>query len=299
MKQSDGRISMSGSTVKLIALAAMFTDHFAAVFVSRLINSGAAEAVNPLLTRIYIYMRAIGRIAFPLFVFLLIEGVIHTRSKWKYLGRMALFAVISEIPFDLAFNVNRYNVRRGRILEFSYQNVFFTLAIGLLVVIIIEYLWKSISFSPKAVENLGEPAHKAVKNLGEPAPGAAQNLRGAVSEGKLVRAAQNAVKFCLSAVVSAAGIALSIFLKTDYSGIGVLAVVIMYAFRKKRCFGAAAVSLVLSVYSLIELPAFLSVIPVYFYNGSRGRNVKWLFYIFYPAHLLVLWCVCMLLGIVS
>ena len=99
--------------------------------------------------------------------------------------------------------------------------------------------------------------------------------------------------------VAAAGIVLSMFMRTDYSGIGVLAVVVMYAMRKRRCAGLAAVSLVLSVYTLFELPAFLSVIPVYFYDGSRGAGAKWLFYIFYPAHLLVLWGICMMLGIVS
>ena len=256
----------------------MFTDHFAAVFLSRLIDSGMAESVNSLLTRLYIYMRAIGRIAFPLFVFLLVEGVLHTRSKQKYLGRMLLFAVISEIPFDLAFNINRYNVRRGRIFEFSYQNVFFTLSIGLLVVIIIEFLWKKRIFLFATVEKEGKNA-----------PG----------KEAFAAAAENAVKFCLSVVVAAAGVVLSMFMRTDYSGIGVLAVVVMYAMRKRRCAGLAAVSLVLSVYTLSELPAFLSFIPVYFYNGSRGAGAKWLFYIFYPAHLLVLWGICMILGIVS
>lgn len=277
-RQLNRRFSLSGSAIKIIALCAMFTDHFAAVFLSRLIDSGMAETVNSLLTRLYIYMRAIGRLAFPLFVFLLIEGVLHTRSKQKYLGRMLLFAVISEIPFDLAFNINRYNVRRGRIFEFSYQNVFFTLSIGLLVVIIIEFLWKKRIFLFATVEKEGKNA-----------PG----------KEAFAAAAENAVKFCLSVVVAAAGVVLSMFMRTDYSGIGVLAVVVMYAMRKRRCAGLAAVSLVLSVYTLSELPAFLSFIPVYFYNGSRGAGAKWLFYIFYPAHLLVLWGICMILGIVS
>ena len=272
------KISLSGSTIKIIAAAAMFIDHFAAVFLSRLILSGRIEVLNPVLERAYVYMRAIGRLAFPLFVFLLIEGVLHTRSKKKYLGRMILFAVISEIPFDLAFNINRYNVQKGRILEFSYQNVFFTLSIGLLTVIIIEFLWKKRIFLFAAVERDGKTA-------------AGKEAFAAVAE--------NAVKFCLSVVAAAAGIVLSMFMRTDYSGIGVLAVVVMYAVRKRRCAGLAAVSLVLSVYTLSELPAFLSVIPVYFYDGSRGAGAKWLFYIFYPAHLLVLWGICMMLGLVS
>lgn len=278
LRQPVKSISLSGSTIKIMAIAAMFIDHFAAVFLSRLIQSGMAENVNPMLERIYIYMRSIGRIAFPLFVFLLIEGVLHTRSRLKYLGRMALFAVISEIPFDLAFNINMYHVRRGRILEFSYQNVFFTLSIGLLVVIILEFLWKKPLFLSCMAKNAGEkPDAKAVA----------------------ANAADRAVKYVLSTLAAAAGAALSFFMQTDYAGIGVVAVVMMYAMKRRRCAGVMSVSLVLSVYSLAELPAILSVIPVYFYNGNRGRSAKWLFYIFYPAHLLALWLVCRLLGIIS
>lgn len=47
-------------------------------------------------------MRGIGRIAFPIFIFQIIEGVRHTDHPWRYLSRIAVLAVISEVPFDLA-----------------------------------------------------------------------------------------------------------------------------------------------------------------------------------------------------
>ena len=43
----------------------------------------------------------LGRIAFPLFMFLLVEGYFKTRSRWKYLLYLLGFGVISEVPFDL------------------------------------------------------------------------------------------------------------------------------------------------------------------------------------------------------
>ena len=69
-------------------------------------------------------LRSVGRISFPIFCFLLVEGFVHTSNRKKYALRLFLFACVSELPFDLCFN--------GGLLEFSYQNVMFTLLIGFL-----------------------------------------------------------------------------------------------------------------------------------------------------------------------
>lgn len=80
-------------------------------------------------------MRFIGRIAFPIFCFLLVEGFMHTSNRKKYALRLFLFAFISELPFDLAlFNSP---------VDWGYQNVFFTLLIGLLVIWAMDAVRKS------------------------------------------------------------------------------------------------------------------------------------------------------------
>lgn len=97
---------MSSLILKTIALITMIIDHYGAIF----------EPFN-------MDYRIIGRIAFPIYTFLLVEGYIHTRDIKKYITRLITFALISEIPFDYAFYGG---------VNWSHQNIFFTLSIGLL-----------------------------------------------------------------------------------------------------------------------------------------------------------------------
>lgn len=101
---------MSSNLLKWVALITMIIDHTGAVLFPQ-----------------YRVMRVIGRISFPIYCFLLVQGRAHTRNVWKYAIRLIVFAVISEPFYDLAFYKT---VWYG-----EHQNVFWTLAIGLLMLI--------------------------------------------------------------------------------------------------------------------------------------------------------------------
>ncbi len=104
---------MTSFWLKIIALVTMIIDHTGHVFFPD-----------------NLWFRYIGRIAFPIYVFLVAEGCVHTKDIKKYLLRLGAFALISEIPFDLAFI--------GKINFISNTNVFYTFFLGVASVVIYE-----------------------------------------------------------------------------------------------------------------------------------------------------------------
>ncbi len=128
---------MNALFLKLLAMLIMLVDH-----------SGVALYRAGLIARpLYRVMRIVGRGAFPIFCFQLAEGAKYTRKKWFYLLRIAVLAFISDAVFDLALFAKWWDP--------GHQNVFFTLALGLLVIYLIQWAaslrgWKLIAGSAAA-----------------------------------------------------------------------------------------------------------------------------------------------------
>lgn len=254
-----GKTGISGSTVKIIAIAVMLIDHIGAVIVERmLLNAGALyqtqeqlqqgiayrqdEAVIATLLLVDLILRMIGRLGFPIFCFLLIEGFMHTKNVWNYALRLGVFALISEVPFDLAFS--------GSFFYMDYQNVFFTLFIGLTVMIAYDRIQRRENW-----------------------PGWQKKILGVIA--------------------ILLGMGAAALLKTDYAAIGVLCVMIMFLFRKNRLYQVIAGCIAFCW----EITAPLAFVPIAMYNGKRGLNMKYVFYAFYPVHLLLLYIIARCMGI--
>ena len=121
---------LSGSALKLIAMITMVIDHTAVMLYPVLDILLAPFSVFGKTISLFWIMRKIGRLAFPIFCFLVTEGYRHTGNKLRYGLRLLLFAAISELPFNLLYGFNLFDLRA--------QNVFFTLFLGLLLIYIHE-----------------------------------------------------------------------------------------------------------------------------------------------------------------
>ena len=126
------RRSFSGTALKTIACITMLVDHIGASCIEAGILTPGLDAgilsqdtlsAYPLY-RLDMVLRFTGRLAFPLFCFLLVEGFVHTHNVKGYLGRLVLFGLLSEVPFDLAFFRTPFAPQ--------HQNVYWTLALGVL-----------------------------------------------------------------------------------------------------------------------------------------------------------------------
>lgn len=121
--------------IKIIAISTMFIDHIGAVVIQPYLNSkmdSIGYDLSQFLNAAYKITRGVGRVAFPLFCFMLVEGFFHTRSRWKYLLRLVIFAIISEVPYDLALSKS--------VCTWEKQSVLVTLAISFLMLIIIDFV---------------------------------------------------------------------------------------------------------------------------------------------------------------
>ncbi len=112
---------MTSAVLKYIAVIAMLIDHVGAFIL---------EDMYGINSTIYILSRSIGRIAFPIFAFLLVESFKKTKNRKKYFINLLIFALLSEIPFDLA--------NKGSLMDFNQQNIFFTLLTNLTMLCFIE-----------------------------------------------------------------------------------------------------------------------------------------------------------------
>lgn len=253
--------------LKNIACFTMLTDHFFAVLVyNYMMLYPVNGAWNPQIEKVYRIGRDIGRASFVLFTYLIVEGFIYTGSRKRYLLRLFLFALLSEIPFDLAFS--------GKAVDWSGQNVYWTLFLGVLMLTIWEYLGQY--------------------------RGA---LRPVVRCSVLVLSGAAAFLFAMD--YRFMGILLIfVFYRTRGRALilQILAAgfVMFFGTWGANCirYAGTYTMVYLLRFSLRELYGLFAFVLIGLYNGERGRQLpKPFYYGFYPLHLLVLYGVARLIEV--
>ena len=227
---------LSNFDLKLIAIITMTIDHIGVVFG----------------TIFYNFLRAVGRLSFPIFAYLLTEGYVHTKSFIKYFLRLLVLAIASEIIYDYVFF--------DSFIYLGANNIFFTLALGLLTLFLLDKSKVLINkyFKEKVDLVIILPITYLLIII----------IMGLIGE----------------------------FLCFSYGMLGIFVISFFYLFKNK--FSLAVISVGLSTLILgdpMQYFSLLSLILIYFYNKSLGKSCKMFFYLYYPLHILVLGLIKMLL----
>ena len=223
---------LNRNQLKIIALITMLIDHIGIVFFSNMVA-----------------FRVIGRISFPIFAFVIAEGLHYTRDKFKYISRIFIFAILSQLPYTLLFQ--------------TYQlNILFTLFISIVLIIIAEKIKTS-------------------------------KIRG----DKILFTILTSVLMLFLLIIEP----LNLY---DYGIYGILVVMAFYFFRNNNNIKFGAFVLLTLCYYFknlylnnwcFEFSVFvqnfslLAILILLNYNNFKGKlNLKYVFYIFYPLHLIIL-----------
>ena len=210
----------NGAQLKYIAFISMLIDHVNNALITPFLNG------KGFLLHLSNLFSILGRIAFPIFVFFIVEGFFKTSNRKKYLITLLLFGVISEVPFDMFTSKVFFDP--------YWNNIMFTLALCLITIWIIDAVKDKIS--------------------------------------------NKVLWYSISIVVVGISCAVAMALSLDYDYHAIIVAYIFYIFYDKPILGAG-----LGYLSIIkELYSCLGFAMTVTYNGERGKQNKWINYLFYP-----------------
>lgn len=270
---------MTREILKIIAMIAMFIDHYGMI---------GLAGDN------WVLFRAIGRLAFPIFAFQIATGYSHTKNTKKYLLTLFIFALISEIPFNLL---------QGHIIYPLSQNVMFTFTLG---IIFIKAINKFCKFSQNNILNTFEIEEDFLDTNPQTKP---IYIINQLAIGGVILVIANLIGFITF---------------VDYYGIGIVMVVMFYIILNLKfnndkimqnikyiqiaLLGITMFVLFDSIGGLfIEIAGFevqvqmfatFSIIPIAMYlltgekkslSGNYDKYFKYFGYLFYPLHMMLLY----------
>ena len=216
-----GKIGISGNGLKILALLTMTLDHLGLMLFPQ-----------------SLWLRIVGRLAFPIYAYMIAEGCRYTKSMPKYLGSVALIGLVCQLVY-----------------WFTMQSLYmcimvtFSLSIGLIALIKKGGAYRYAALAAMA----------GVFFLCEGLPGLLPGF------------------------------------EVDYGFVGVMVPVLIYlgsTAGSKLALSAVGLVLLSSSVGAIQWYSLLALPLLALYNGQRGKwKLKWFFYLYYPAHLVILYAV--------
>lgn len=303
---------MTAFIIKIIASICMLLDHFGTIFPV----FGVSEI-----------FRLIGRISFPIYAYMIAQGCKYTKNIDKYILRLGIFAIISEIPYDLTFY--NYLGNQFTVNYFDDTNVFYTLLLGASCITIYEKLktkqhsWAALlllllasvlEFIISIFEGIN--SHFFISII------LCVYLATMLGVSKVMPERKNTSKNVmfnniLAFIPLLPILNLAKLLRTDYGMYGVVYILLFYFIKPTSKIARSIVMTAIVTYHyaypyiysktggfLLSPPparetfydsnlnkfffALIAVILIFLYNNKQGPKVKWIFYIFYPAHIAIL-----------
>lgn len=249
----------SGKAIKIIATFSMVLDHFCKIVCRSYLDNvlvpiskngqisfGSIVSIDQFI-RFKLY--PIGEVAFPLFCFMISEGFVHTHSRKKYFLSMLMFAFLSELPFDIAFFESFSRFEGTFPFYWQYQNVFFTLALGIATLCIIDRL-----------EHFFAEPHRKHKII-------------------IIEI------FCILLMTSFANLIRSDY---GGYGILLISCFFIFRKNRIYQIICLLLVFILCTGNQPTISIICASVLILLYNGARGQiHRKYSFYLFYPAHIII------------
>lgn len=287
---------MSAFVLKLIAVVSMLIDHAAySLFLAGVFTG-----------RGYVYMRAVGRIAFPIFAYMIVNGFEKTHDVRRYFSRLALFAVISQPVYRLAFTAANYGAQAltggGITLSLTAANITAPCLAALIAAaylifacrgrVALSLLWVCAALVLPFVR---------LEVFGITLLGGKLNVFYTLAIGLALIAALDALRRArgdrrelfraLMLLLAALSAALLLQKTADYGWMGLALIAALYLARSRRVYQAGVIVLwCVCEYAVMQsswffaLYAMLAAVPVLLYSGRLGARMRG-FYLVYPVHL--------------
>lgn len=283
---------MTASILKIIAIISMLIDHIGAYLFYSGNDIVSQEGID--------LMRSIGRMALPIFAFFLVVGYSKTKNSKKYISRMHLFAIISQIPFTLAFYYENYFVDESfSFIEYDYKWLFVIIPMIIFYYFLILNRKFDKSLIYVSIAWLITPINTAVNGYFL-LTGYELNIFYELGLGlilfeyfNLARTKYN--KNILMGLLLIIAAILSYYYIGGIANYGYNAIALMialYIVQSSKYYQSLTIFLwgyymynwkITNVLFII-----LTSLLLLTYNGKKGKDLKYLFYTFYPLHIVVI-----------